>query len=164
MQNVDGSTYFNQNWAAFKAGFGNVTANYWIGNDRRSNLSRGDGYRHYVELQSSSNQLRFYAWYNTFTLGNASTGYQLQVAGFRGTAGDSFKNVTTSVTNGMMFTTSDVNNDVYSSGNCISNYEGGFWMNSYGENCLTGSGSFFFWNTLPPGPVLTTARMHLSRQ
>lgn len=39
IQRFDGSNAFSKNWAEFKAGFGDVTGNFWLGNDKISQLT-----------------------------------------------------------------------------------------------------------------------------
>ncbi len=36
---VDGTTSFDQNWAEYKRGFGNITHNYWMGLDNIHKLA-----------------------------------------------------------------------------------------------------------------------------
>lgn len=41
IQKFDGSTAFDKSWAEFKGGFGDVGGNYWLGNDKISELTLG---------------------------------------------------------------------------------------------------------------------------
>ena len=144
-------------WTEYKTGFGDVTTNFWIGNDQLNSLTQEGGYRLYCELKSLADNLWYYAWYDTFTVGNESTGYQLQVTGYSGTAGNAFNWVGMEL-NGMKFTTNDVDNDLYD-GNCAGGYGGGFWYNDCSATRPNSFGDWFDWYPLPPGPDLLTSRL-----
>jgi hypothetical protein len=121
-QNVDGSNFFNRTWAEFKAGFGDVTGNYWLSNDLLHQLTRNGQYKLRFDLQSLNNSQWYRAEYSVFTVGNESTGYQLHVGGFTGNV---FSDALT-YNDGNKFTTWDRDN---SGGNCAVKDGGGFWYN-----------------------------------
>jgi len=131
---MDTVASFNRTWAEFKAGFGNQTGNYWIGNDALYQLTKGGRYKMRFDLQSRNNSLWYWAEYSTFIVGNESTGYMLKIGGYSG-------NVTTdaaSTQNGMSFTTFDRDNDAYAGANCAEVFGGGFWYNGCGICLVTG--------------------------
>jgi Fibrinogen beta and gamma chains, C-terminal globular domain len=41
VQRFDGSSAFDKTWSEFKAGFGDAADNYWLGNDKISQLTLG---------------------------------------------------------------------------------------------------------------------------
>ena len=50
-QNINGSNFFNRSWAEFKVGFGDPSGNYWLGNDRLSELTLSNRYKMMLDLQ-----------------------------------------------------------------------------------------------------------------
>jgi len=52
MQKVDNSYFFHKVWADFKAGFGDVTGDYWLGNDQIHELTKDGGYKLRVDLEA----------------------------------------------------------------------------------------------------------------
>ena len=159
-QNVDGSNFFNRSWAEFKVGFNDSRGNYWLGNDQISQLTVNGRYKLKFDLHSRSNSNWYYAEYRTFVVQSEADNYRLHVAGFSGNAAhDAFAHQ-----NGMMFSTYDRKNDVYTS-NCAARHGGGFWY----KNCaicevnspLVGSADDFTWDNLPGGRELQSSRMWL---
>lgn len=149
-QHFNGTVFFNQTWAQFKAGFGNVTGDYWIGNDRLHSLTTYGGYRLRVDIQLKSDLSWQWSEYDTFIVGDESTGYALQVGGFSGTANNGFLGDTGTVSdpnnlNGMKFTSIDRDNDNYQSGSCAKDYLAGFWYNNCGSIFINSYGISFEW-------------------
>ena len=109
-KHFNGSSYFNRSWAEYKVGFGDPSGDdYWIGNDRLSQLTLTGRYKLRFDLQSRSNPNNWYwAEYSTFQVQSEANRYRLQVAGYSGNAGgfDAF-----GYSNGRMFTTYDRDND-----------------------------------------------------
>ena len=153
-QNVDGSAAFNRSWNEFKVGFGNVTTNFWIGNDCLNQLTRYGAYRVKIEILSTAN-LTYWLWaeYDRFIVGNELTGYQLQISGYSGIAGDALNGAGASyVANGMKFTTYDRKNDFNPTVNCAVRTWAGFWYNSCTAahiNTMHGAPSGCKWNPEP---------------
>ena len=140
-QNVDGSDFFNRTWREYKAGFGNTSGNYWLGNEQLHRLTQDDKYKLRFEIQSDWTGLWYWAEYDTFTIGDESTQYTLTVAGFNGSvAHDAMDYV-----NGIKFSTKDRDNDVYSSSNCAQMYSGGFWYKDCFECGVNAAGGLFRW-------------------
>lgn len=69
----------------------------------------------------NNKQVKKYAKYGNFQIGNAITKYMLHVSGFSG----SVKDNALTLHNQQKFTTFDVDNDHFSAGNCGSRYFGG---------------------------------------
>ena len=74
-----------------------------------------------------------YAQYTTFSVGDSTTEYTLNVGGYSGTAGDSLA----SYHSGMKFTTKDNDNDNRGS-NCAQEYTGAWWYNNCYSSNLNG--------------------------
>ena len=84
-QNVDGSDFFNRLWEEFKVGFNSTYGNYWIGNERLSQLTLSGPYKLRFELQLR-NSSWYWAEYSRFTVHGESRNYMLHVSGYRVTS------------------------------------------------------------------------------
>ena len=129
----DGSVDFYRGWNDYKSGFGNLTAEFWLGNDKihRLTASRASSLR--VELEDW-NGVRVYAKYGRFNIGDEQAKYRLEVSSYSGTAGgDSL-----AYHNNMAFTTKDRDNDVLSTVNCAVFYTGAWWYDSCQLSNLNG--------------------------
>ncbi|XP_056016820.1 uncharacterized protein LOC125676591 [Ostrea edulis] len=128
---VDGSTNFYRDWITYKAGFGDVHKNYWIGNDVLHLLTKSGNHVLRVDLQKFNGQ-KAYAKYSKFSVGDESSKYRLTVSGYSGTAGNSL-----TYHSGMKFSTKDQDNDVYK-GDCAAIRIGAWWYRSCGHANLNG--------------------------
>ena len=157
-QNLGGSVFFNRSWAEFKVGFGNPKGNYWLGNERLSQLTLSGPCKLKFDLQSRNTSDWYTAEYRSFAVLPETDNYRMYVSGYSGDASDSF-----SSNSGTEFSTYDRDNDQVTY-NCAVHTAGGFWhrrctsadVNSAG----TGSHSFGWYN-LPGGRDLQTSRMWL---
>ena len=120
----DGSVDFYRGWNDYKSGFGQLTAEFWLGSDKihRRTASRSNSLR--VELKDW-NGVKAYAKYGRFSIGDEQVQYRLEVSSYSGTAGDSL-----GYHNNSAFTTKDRDNDSWSGGNCAVRWTGAWW---YGE-------------------------------
>ena len=127
----DGSVDFYRRWNDYKSGFGQLTAEFWLGNDKihRLTASRPSSLR--VEMEDW-NGVRVYAKYGRFSIGDERAKYRLQVSSYSRTAGDSL-----AYHNNMAFSTKDRDNDIYS-GNCVVESSGAWWYNSCHYSNLNG--------------------------
>ena len=124
----NGSEDFYRGWNDYKAGFGQLTAEFWLGNDKiyRLTASRPSTLR--VELEDW-NGVKAYAKYGTFNIGDEQEQYRLEVGSYSGTAGDSLPRH-----NNVAFSTKDRDND-WSGGNCAEYYTGAWWyINCHASN------------------------------
>ena len=158
-QNADGSNFFNRSWLEFKVGFNDSQGNYWLGNELLSQLTVNGRYKLKFDLQSRHSSKWYYAEYSSFRVLSETDNFRLLVAGYSGNADyDAF-----SLHNGMMFSTYDRDNDLWSSVNCAVWNGGGFWYRSCGDcgvNAAHSTGSFN-WYDLPGGWGLQSSRMWL---
>ena len=115
----DGSVDFYQDWSEYKKGFGEITGEFWLGNDNINLLTR-ENQELRVDLSDFQGNTA-YAEYSTFSVGSEGEKYKLTVTGFTGTAGDSL-----AVHNGMSFSTKDRDNDTYGI-SCAQRYKGAWW-------------------------------------
>ena len=120
-----GSVDFYRGWNDYKSGFGQLTAEFWLGNDKihRLTASRPSSLR--VELEDWTG-VRVFARYGRFNIGDEQMQYRLEVDSYSETAEDS-------LTGGhnhsnMAFSTKDRDNDRYS-GNCAVENTGAWWYN-----------------------------------
>ncbi|KAJ8311608.1 hypothetical protein KUTeg_010963 [Tegillarca granosa] len=102
------------------------------GNDRIHLLTKLKSYKLRVDMEDFKG-VHKYASYSSFSVGSESSGYVLNVGGYKGTAGDSLK-----YHNGRKFTTKDKDNDNYKSGNCVVIHKGAWWHNSCYHSNLNG--------------------------
>ena len=117
----DGSVDFYRGWNDYKSGFGQLTAEFWLGNDKihRLTASRTSSLR--VELEDW-NGVIVYAKYGRFSVGDEQALYRLDVGSYSGTAGDAL-----TYHNNMVFTTKDRDNDRSNGENCAVTYTGAWW-------------------------------------
>ena len=127
-----GSVDFYRGWNDYKSGFGQLTAEFWLGNDKihRLTASRPSSLR--VELEDW-NGVRVYAKYGRFSIGDEQAQYRLEVSSYSGTAGDSLAEH-----NNMAFSTKDRENDRWSRNSCAVRYTGAWWYNSCYSSNLNG--------------------------
>ena len=127
----DGTVDFYRRWNDYKSGFGQLTAEFWLGNDKihRFTAARPSTLR--VELEDW-NGVRVYARYGKFNIGDEQAKYRLEVGSYSGTAGDSL-----AYHNKMAFTTIDRDNDL-TSRNCAVEYIGAWWYNNCHDSNLNG--------------------------
>jgi len=133
-------------WADYKAGFGSIDADFWLGLEKVHLLTSSQPYRLRVEIQEWSTNLWHSAEYWTFKIGDElNDKYRLEVSGYSGDAGDSLQYEGDwngdglfghYYHNGMKFSTYDQDNDEYDYYNCA-DYRGGWWYNECYWACLT---------------------------
>ena len=128
----DGSVDFYRGWNDYKSGFGQLTSEFWLGNDKihRLTASRPSSLR--VELEDW-NGVKVYAKYGRFNIGDEQVQYRLEVGSYSGTAGDSL----TDWHNNMAFTTKDRDNDNYYT-NCAVQFTGAWWYSQCQHSNLNG--------------------------
>ena len=116
----DGSVDFHRGWNDYKSGFGQLTAEFWLGNDKIHRLTAARPSSLRVELKDW-NGVRVYAKYGTFNVGDEQAQYRLELGSYSGTAGDSL-----TYHNNLAFTTKDRDNDRHG-GNCAEIFSTGTW-------------------------------------
>jgi len=162
-QNVDGLDFFNRSWAEYKVGFHDTRGNFWLGNDLLHQLTTSGRYKLRFDLQAS-NSSWYYAEYSRFIVSSEASNYLLRVSGYSGNAGE----YGFSHQNGMMFTTYDRDNDLWSDANygnnCATRYGGGFWYTVWGcsHAKVNSAHSFFTWFHDGRHIPLQTSRMWLT--
>ncbi|MEE6481407.1 hypothetical protein FKM82_012854 [Ascaphus truei] len=151
----DGSTSFNRTWNDYKIGFGNLSGEFWLGNDKLHLLTRSSDMMLRIELEDFKG-IREYAKYDQFYVANEYLKYRLSVSGYSGTAGDAMHFSKQYNHDQKFFTTPDKDNDRYPSGNCGAYYSSGWWFDAcmsanlngkYYDKDYKGVRNGIFWGT-----------------
>ncbi|XP_068035064.1 LOW QUALITY PROTEIN: tenascin-X-like [Anomalospiza imberbis] len=82
----DGSTDFWRGWESYARGFGNVSGEFWLGNEALHELTTATPTELRVDLRTARDSA--FALYRDFAVGGAEERYRLRVGAFSGTAGD----------------------------------------------------------------------------
>ncbi|XP_062610456.1 fibrinogen-like protein A [Saccostrea cucullata] len=131
----DGTTNFYRDWNDYKTGFGNISREFWLGNDIIHALTKNDDQELRVEMTKFSGS-KVYAKYSKFSIGDESKKYKLSISGYSGSAGDFI--IGSHSLNGMAFSTKDIDNDKWG-GQCAKTFQrGAWWYNSCSYSNLNG--------------------------
>jgi len=159
-------------WADYKAGFGSIDADFWLGLEKVHLLTSFQPYRLRVEVQERSTNLWYSAEYWSFKIGDEiNDKYCLEVSGYSGDGGDSLNyegdwdgNSHFGIYNhnGMKFSTIDQDNDEGDS-SCAPARGGGWWFNNCLWSCLTCYEANAEWYTLSMR-VVDNSRMMIKPQ
>ncbi|KAL5008265.1 hypothetical protein ScPMuIL_013846 [Solemya velum] len=129
---MDGSTNFSRGWTDYESGFGDLGAEFWLGNANLEILTRGGQYELFITMETFGGDT-FHATYENFAVGDLASKYQLTVSTFDGDAGDDL-----SGNSGHSFSTHDQDNDGFA-GDCAGLFTGGWWFNAIcGNSNLNG--------------------------
>ncbi|ELU09062.1 hypothetical protein CAPTEDRAFT_143243, partial [Capitella teleta] len=118
---VDGSVDFYRGWQSYAQGFGDLQAEFWLGNEMLHALT-ASGFTVLRVDTADFDDVTAYAEYQRFTVGNADDNYIMLCSDYTGTAGDSL-----AYSNGAQFTTFDADHDILYSANCAVRHHGAFW-------------------------------------
>ena len=124
----DGSVNFYRGWNDYKSGFGQLVAEFWLGNDKIHRLTAARASSLRVEVEDWHG-VRAYAKYGKFNVGDEQAKYRLEVGPCSGTVGDSL-----AYHNNMAFSTKDRD----SSGGCAVSYSGDWWYYGCHQSNLNG--------------------------
>jgi len=162
-------------WADYKAGFGSIDADFWLGLEKMHLLTSFRPYRLRVEMQERSTNLWYSAEYWSFKIGDeVNDKYRLEVSGYSGDAGNSLQyegdyngdeDFGYYKHDGMMFSTYDQDNDGLVSEDCASKHGGdGWWYNYCYWACLTCKmEDRYSWHSLPE-VYIANSRMMIKPQ
>ena len=129
----DGSVDFYRGWNDYKSGFGQLRAEFWLGNDKIHRLTAARPSSLRVELEDWSG-VRAYAKYAKFKIGDEQAKYRLEVSSYSGTAGDSL----IPLQNNMPFGTKDKDHDQRDYSNCAEEWTDAWWYSSCHYSNLNG--------------------------
>ncbi|XP_076072706.1 uncharacterized protein LOC143044534 isoform X1 [Mytilus galloprovincialis] len=85
---INGTTDFFRGWEEYENGFGNLEAEFWLGNRKINELTSNGLHELRVDLTDFDGNSG-YAKYSRFSVGDASTQYRLEVGGYSGNIGQS---------------------------------------------------------------------------
>ena len=119
-------------------------------------------------MQTYTNELWYYAEYQSFRLDSEETWYTLHVSGYSGDAGDSLSNTTLPLIlqqNGVNFSTYDADHDKRYPGSCAVSNGAGWWFGNCGYSyltCVYGS-DVFSWLSLDTYGLEDSGRLRAAR-
>ncbi|KAJ8037240.1 Fibrinogen C domain-containing protein 1-B [Holothuria leucospilota] len=125
---MDGTVNFYRNWENYTQGFGNLSGEFWLGNEKLCYLTNQRNYTLRVDFVDKDH--KFYSLeYDLFCLGDESDKYRLKNLGhFEGSQGISFDYMR--IHENQPFRTKDSNDG----NNCFESKKGAWW---YADNCGT---------------------------
>ena len=134
----DGSASFERTWDEYKAGFGKIRGEFWLGNDNIYTLTKAGAAPNssslLINLKYRNSAQLFFALYNRFRIDDEAAKYKLNISSYSGNATDQL-----SYHNNMKFSTIDQDNDRYSA-NCSAIYgKGRWWYNDCYHSNLNGN-------------------------
>ncbi|GFX15348.1 techylectin-5A [Trichonephila clavipes] len=119
---------FYLDWESYKRGFGNITKEFWLGNENIYAITNQSKYEVRFDLEDADGNHRFGA-YNSFRIDSEENDYTLHIGSYTsGEAGDSL-----TYHNGYKFSTRDKNNQF-----CAQEREAGWWYDYCTKSNLNG--------------------------
>ncbi|KAF8782031.1 Protein scabrous like protein [Argiope bruennichi] len=116
----NGSESFFRDWSEYRNGFGDLNAEFWIGNNPLHLLTRKRRMKLHIDMWDIQERY-FYAEYQTFLIRSELDQYAIEISNHSGNASDALTSHF-----GMGFSTFDKDNDA-SSANCAVHHTGGWW-------------------------------------
>eukprot|EP00105_Crassostrea_gigas_P007788 XP_011422136.1 PREDICTED: ficolin-2-like [Crassostrea gigas] len=86
---LDGSEDFNRLWSEYKNGFGNLTGEFWFGNEKLHHLLSQGTYQLRMDMSDFTDQTR-YVKYTHVNVSDEHNKYRMSIAGYSGNVGKSF--------------------------------------------------------------------------
>ncbi|XP_010887248.1 angiopoietin-2a [Esox lucius] len=128
----DGRVDFHRTWKEYKMGFGNPSAEYWLGNEIVSTLTNQQPYVLRIQLTDWEDNAAF-SLYDQFSLDTEAENYRIHLKGYSGTAGK----ISSLGQPGNDFSTKDADNDKCVC-KCSQLTTGGWWFDACGPSNLNG--------------------------
>ncbi|CAG09407.1 unnamed protein product [Tetraodon nigroviridis] len=128
----DGSVDFHRTWQEYKKGFGELSKEFWLGNEFVSKLTNQQSYKLRIELSDWEGNSGF-SQYDQFSLESEAQNYRIHLKGYSGTAGK----VSSIGQSGNDFSTKDADNDKCVC-KCSQLTTGGWWFDACGPSNLNG--------------------------
>lgn len=124
LKRFNGVVNFRRDWEEYKAGFGNLAGEFFIGLEKLHALTNSAVHELLVVLEDFNN-VTSYARYSHFAIAGEADMYAMNLLGsYEGTAGDSLIYHA-----GSKFSTFDRDNDGCLECNCAQSRGGGWWYN-----------------------------------
>ncbi|XP_022123991.2 protein scabrous [Pieris rapae] len=117
----NGTIEFNREFSEYVQGFGDASSEFWLGLQTMHEITADNCSSMRIDMTDIYGSV-WYAQYDHFSVGDAGSGFVLDVSGFKGNASDAFE-----YQNHMEFSTIDRDRDI-SNTHCAANYEGGWWF------------------------------------
>ena len=135
-RNMTQQVNFTRPWADYERGFGDLNTEFWYGLRNIHCLTKREEVELQIELRKDDGTRQVWT-YGYFEVDGPETNYTLHIGQAQGPSGG-YDNM--ALHNGMQFTTTDRDNDVWPS-NCASSLGGGsgWWYKSCYNSLLTGS-------------------------
>ncbi|XP_078367311.1 microfibril-associated glycoprotein 4-like [Oculina patagonica] len=128
----DGSVDFFLYWNNYKNGFGDLSGEFWLGNEKIHRLTSHENNTLRVDMADFEGNTA-YAEYDKFGVTSENDKYKLILGSYSGNAGDSL-----SWHRGQPFSTRDQDNDNSAGNNCASKWHGAWWYNKCHQSNLNG--------------------------
>ena len=149
---VDGSVDFSQDWEHYKHGFGEVSREFWLGNERIHALTNNGSTSELIFELQNVDGIFYYPYYQNFAMDSEANNYKLTVNGFEDAKhGPQMPPYRFSTTDGngeeflnldqADFSTLDDDNDTKGSGSCSNLYYAGagWWFKDCASVNLNGA-------------------------
>ncbi|KAJ8023176.1 Fibrinogen-like protein A [Holothuria leucospilota] len=134
---IDGSVDFYRTWIEYKNGFGFLRSEFWLGNDKISQLTNQKTYELRVDLNNVHGEPFFFK-YNLFRISDEGSKYRLVGLGdYTSSSGLSSYNNMGSENRNQSFSTRDQDNDRDVRYNCATYHHSAWWFpfNSPNDYC-----------------------------
>ena len=131
LRRSDGSVDFFKDWFAYKTGFGRLSNDFWLGNDKIHRLTFGKNMVVRFDLEDFDGN-KVFAEYRQFYIDGESDKYKAHIGAYSGTAGDSF-----GYSNGLLFSTKDRDHDTYAH-SCAAHCHSAWWFGTCSGSSITG--------------------------
>ncbi|XP_074506959.1 angiopoietin-related protein 4 [Sebastes fasciatus] len=131
----DGSVDFDQQWQAYKEGFGGLNGEFWLGLEKIHSIAKDGGYILNMKLADWGSDVATVRL--PFQLGGEETKYSLKIQK-SGELSPLERSLGTDAASGLPFSTSDQDNDRKNDTNCAKHLSGGWWFSNCGRSNLNG--------------------------
>jgi len=150
LRRKDGSVNFKQNWKMYKNGFGELTSEFWLGNEIVHGLTESSVAPKKSELlinmQIKGAKSPTYAKYDNFEIGDEASKYILKFSGVSGNASHLTGDNSLNHSNNRRFSTTDADNDD-NSGSCSKSHGSvGWWFGNCAYTVLTDDYKNIYWH------------------
>ncbi|XP_037073503.1 ficolin-2-like [Pollicipes pollicipes] len=123
---------FFRDWQSYRDGFGNVSGQFWLGNELIHRLTTREPQAMRVDLEDFEGERR-HAQYGSFSIADEADQYRLQLSAYSGDAGDSL-----TYHSNQQFSTRDRDNDDGAGHHCAALYTGAWWYRACHRSNLNG--------------------------
>ncbi|XP_038069021.1 ficolin-1-like, partial [Patiria miniata] len=127
---LDGSVSFNRTWQGYAEGFGDLTGEFWLGNQKLHSLTRNGKWELVITLRAyDGDEAR--VRYGYFLMDSSELKYGIHLSGFSEESGDAGNSLR--IHRNEDFSTLDKDHDNTNRHNCAEKFHGGWWYNRCGS-------------------------------